>query len=449
MGRNHGLIKVREQVVMAEQVAAIGGEGPYVTPYWWQAAPRRRFDDMPLPAMADVVVIGAGFTGTSAALTLARAGRRVVLLDAGAPGQGASSRNGGQVGSGNQKFKVAALTAWQGAARASALLREGTAMLEHIGALIEREGIDCDYTVCGRFRGCVRPEHYDAMGRDMEDLRRVAGVESFMVPRAEQAREIGSDYYHGGSVLPNDASLHPGKYHGGLLDRALAAGASVHGFCPATAIAPERSGFSVATPRGPIRCGHVIVATNGYTDGLVPFLRRRMVTVRSAIIATDELAPGLVDRLMPKRRVYGCTARVFHYFRPSPDGTRMLWGGRVGGALRGDAEGYRHLAADMARVFPALAGVGIAGGWSGQIGYTFDDMPHMGAAGGIHYALGFCGTGVSRATWFGDKIARKVLGDPGGASAFDELIFLSHPFWFAAERAVPWVEAWYRLRDSL
>ncbi|MFA5122683.1 NAD(P)/FAD-dependent oxidoreductase [Zavarzinia sp.] len=434
---------------MADQAAASGGEGPYVTPYWWQAAPRRRFDETPLPTTADVVVIGAGFTGTSAALTLARAGRSVVLLDAGAPGQGASSRNGGQVGSGNQKFKVAALVDWQGPARAAALLREGTAMLAHIGALIEREGIDCDYTVCGRFRGCVRPEHYDAMARDMADLHRVAGVESFMVPKAEQSREIGSDYYHGGSVLPNDASLHPGKFHQGLLERAVTAGVSVHGFSAATAITREGAGFAVSTARGPIHCGRVVVATNGYTGGLVPFLRRRMVTVRSAIIATAPLAPGLVDRLMPKRRVYGCTARVFHYFRPSPDGMRMLWGGRVGGALRGDPEGYRHLVSDMVRVFPDLAGVAVTGGWSGQIGYTFDDMPHLGAVDGIHYALGYCGTGVSRATWFGDKIAKKVLGEPDGASAFDDLVFPSHPFWFAAERAAPWVEAWYRLRDLM
>ncbi|MCW0180970.1 NAD(P)/FAD-dependent oxidoreductase [Zavarzinia sp.] len=434
---------------MTEQAVSPGGTDPWSTPYWWQAAPRQRFDHAPLPDRADVVIVGAGFTGTSAALVLARAGRNVVLLDSGAPGQGASSRNGGQVGSGNQKFKVAALIAQRGEAKATALLREGTAMLGHIGDLITREGIACDYTICGRFRGCVRPEHYDAMARDMEDLRRVAGVTSYMVPKAEQRREIGSDYYHGGSVLPADASLHPGKYHGGLLDLARAAGASVHGFAAATAITRDGPGFVVTTARGRIATRNVIVATNGYTGDLVPHLRRRMVTVHSAIIASEPLAPGVIDRLMPKRRVYGCTARVFHYFRPSPDGTRILWGGRVGGARRGDAQGYRHLAAEMARVFPELAGAPIAGGWSGQIGYTFDDMPHLGVVDGIHYALGYCGTGVSRATWFGDKIAKKVLGDPDGASAFDDLIFPSHPFWFAARSAVPWVEAWYRLRDSL
>lgn len=422
---------------------------PWVTPYWWQAAPRAPMDGPGLPARADVVVVGAGFTGLSAALTLARAGRSVAVLDAGAPGQGASSRNGGQVGSGNQKFKVAALVALRGEAKATALLREGTAMLGHIGELIAREGIDCDYTVCGRFRGCVRPEHYEAMARDMEDLRRVAGVPSFMVPKAEQAAEIGSAYYHGGSVLPLDASLHPGRYHAGLLARAQAAGASVHGFAAARAIARDGAGFEVTTERGRIRAGHVVIATNGYTDGLVPYLRRRVVTMHSAIVATAPLPAGLIDRLMPRRRVYGCTARVFHYFRPSPDGTRMLWGGRVGGGLGGTAQGYRHLARDMAKVFPELAGVAIEGGWAGQIGYTFDEMPHLGCVDGIHYALGYCGTGVSRSTWFGDKIARKVLGDADGASAFDDLVFPSHPFWFAARRAVPFFEAWYRLRDAL
>jgi glycine/D-amino acid oxidase-like deaminating enzyme len=174
-------------------------------PYWWDAAPRLETPGSALPAKADVAIIGSGFTGLSAALTLLDKGREVVVLDRGVPGYGASTRNGGQFGSGNQKFSVKRLIALRGEEKAAALLRDGTRMLDYVEYLVETEKIDCHFRRCGRFRGAMRPEHYEAMAADMKDLKRVAGVESFMVPRSEQQSEIGSEVFFGGSVLRNDA----------------------------------------------------------------------------------------------------------------------------------------------------------------------------------------------------------------------------------------------------
>lgn len=418
-------------------------------PYWWDAAPRRPSSAM-LPRQTDVVVVGSGFTGLSAALTLLRQGRSVVVLERGVPGFGASTRNGGQIGSGNQKFRVKRLIALRGRRKAEALLREGVRMLDYIEHLVSAEKIHCHFVRCGRFRAAIRPQHYEAMARDMDDLRRIAGVESVMVPRSEQTAEIGSAVFFGGSVLPGDAALHPGLYHAGLMQRIAEAGGQVVGNAAALAIVPMRPGFTVRTPLADIACRDVVIATNGYTDGLVPELGRRVVPVGSGLIATGEIPEAVLSRLLPKSRVYGNTNRVFYYFRAAPAERRIIWGGRVG-RLAGNTSplAFRHLARDMLFVFPELADVPVTHAWDGLIGLTYDEVPHLGrTAAGLHYAIGYCGTGVSRATYFGHKIALQLLGRSDGRTAFDDLAFPSFPVHPVARRAVPVVESWYRFRDA-
>lgn len=419
-------------------------------PYWWRAAVPRTGPWPAPPKKADVVVIGAGFSGLSAALVLARAGRQVVVVDAFVPGYGASTRNGGQIGSGNQKFRVKTLVEMKGERKAVELLHEGVEMLDGIEALIKEEKIDCSFVRCGRFRGAMRVEHYDTMARDMQDLKRYANVDSYMVNRAEQHKEIGTELFHGGSVLPMDASLHPGKYHSGLLARVIDAGGTVHGHLPVRAISSERNGHTIHFERFSIQARDVLVATNGYTKNVGAFFRKRIVPIRSAQITTEEIAPDIFTRLMPTRRAYGNTNRVFFYFRPAPDENRLIWGGRSNHFARDSVlAAYTHLAHDLLRTFPILGEVKVSYAWSGLIGYTYDEFPHLGRSpDGLYYAMGYCGTGVSRSTHFGRKIALQMLGKPEGRSAFDELSFPSHTFHAFAKPAVPFVEGWYRLRDA-
>lgn len=421
-------------------------------PYWWDAAPGGSDENLKtVPKNCDVAIVGSGFTGLSAALTLARAGRSVSVFERGRAGFGASTRNGGQVGSGNQKFRVKTLIDLRGRRKAEEMLREGTRMLEYIATLIETEKIDCHFRRNGRFRAAVRAEHYEAMAADMRDLKEVAGVESFMVPKAEQTSELGTDAFFGGSVLPNDASLHPGHYHAGLMQRFAEAGGQVVDHTGVTNIEPVAGGFRVRSTRGETLARNVLIASNGYTDALVPELGCRIVPVGSAIIATGEIPEALYNRLLPKNRVYGNTNRVFYYFRGAPDARRILWGGRVGrlSLSKNSPQAYRHLAQDMLRVFPDLGSAPITHAWDGTIGYTYDEIPHLGkTAAGMHYAIGYCGTGVSRATYFGNKIALQMLERAEGRTSFDDLAFPAFPAHAIAQRAVPFVEAWYRLRDT-
>lgn len=420
-------------------------------PYWWTDAPPSAQSD-PLPREVDVAIVGSGYTGLSAALTLARRGKGCVVLERGVPGFGASTRNGGQIGAGNQKVSAAALASAKTGGHALELLREGQRIFDHIAEFIESERIACHFRRCGRFRGAMRPGHYDKLARTMEDLKSAVGLESYLVPRAEQHWEVGSDAFYGGAVIVNDASLHPGLYHAGLLARARLAGAAVAGHSEVRSIARNGGAFLLLTSAGDVRCGDVIVATDGYTGRLMPELQTRIVPVVSAQIATGELPEALFAKVIPKNRVYGNTNRVFSYFRSAPGTRRLIFGGRGArfGAER-DASSYSHLVRAMLQFFPELHGVGITHAWSGLIGQTYDARPHIGrTVDGVHYALGYCGNaGVARGTYFGHKAALKVLGDPDGRTAYDDLTFPAFPAQPVAHALVPVVEAWMSLRDRL
>ena len=420
------------------------------SPWWWEWAPREDPSEPRLPADAEIAIVGSGFTALNAALTLARAGRQVVVLEADAPGFGASSRNGGQVGSGNQRFTVQRLVELFGEQQAKALLNEGVAALRYVGDLIETERIECHFQRVGRYRGANRLAHYDPMARDLEHLARLTGVEFHMVPQSEQHTELGTDYYHGGSILPEDACLHPALYHRGLLERVRKAGVEVVPNTRVVSLERERQRVALRTTRGELSAGDALVATNGYTSDATPNLQVRIQPVGSAIIATEPLPIELMNRIMPKGRVIGETRRVFYYYRACPERRRVLFGGRTA-AIRTHpvANDFRHLYRGMVEIFPELAGTKITHGWTGYTGYTRDTLPHTGKRDGLHYAMGYCGSGVARASYLGRKLGLKLLGDAEGHTAWDEHAF--RPFLFpAVTRALlPAAVGWMRLRDAV
>lgn len=418
------------------------------TPWWWEWAPRQSRKVEKLPADADVVVVGSGYTGMMAALTLARGGRAVVVLEAEEIGHGASSRNGGQVGSGNQRFTVKRLTELYGAERARGLLQEGTAALDYVKAFIKDENIDCHLRETGRFRGASKPAHYESIARDLEDLKRVAGVEGYMVSRSEQSEEIGSSLYHGGCVLPGDMSVHPALYHTGIMERAEAVGVTLCSHARVDRLEETAAGMVVHSARGSVKCRDVLIATNGYTGSVTRDLQQKIVPVAAAMIATSELSPNLIAHLMPKQRVYGDTLRVHHYYQPSPDNKRLLFGGRLPGAAgTTDANKFNHLRQEMTEVFPELDDVELTHCWSGYVAITRDGLPHIGCAGPVYFAMGYNGSGVARASHAGHQVALQMLGQADALTAWNKLTFEHLPFHAFNRLGVRIAVSWKRLQD--
>ncbi|GAB4180750.1 MAG: FAD-binding oxidoreductase [Thalassobaculales bacterium] len=416
------------------------------TPFWWERTPRPALAERALPARADVLVVGSGYTGLAAALQTARGGRHTVVLDAEDAGFGCSTRNGGQIST-SIKPGFAALARRHGPDRALAILREGHNSLAWAGEFVAAEGIDCDFRRCGRFHAAHSPAQYEALARGLDAQVKGLEVEAHLVPRAEQHRELGSDAYHGGVLLAAHCSLDPARFHQGLLERALAAGAEVHPRTPATAIRREGDGFVVDTARGRIAARQVAIATNGYSGRLVPWLRRRVIPIGSYIIATEPLVPEVMARLMPRDRIVSDTRKVVYYYRASPDGRRILFGGRVSLNETDPRVSGPLLRAELIRLFPELAGVRMSHSWAGLVAYTFDELAHCGEHEGLHYAMGYCGSGVGMAGYLGTRMGQRLLGLAEGRTAFDGLAFETRPFytgnpWFLAPSI-----AYYRWRD--
>jgi glycine/D-amino acid oxidase-like deaminating enzyme len=400
------------------------------------------------PSSCDVLVIGSGYTGLSAALQTARGGRHTVVLDAEAAGFGCSTRNGGQIST-SIKPGFEHLRAKYGSERAYRILREGPAALEWIGRFVADEGIACDFTVCGRFHAAHNSVQYDRLARAIGEEPKGLESGAWAVPRAEQRSELGTDAYWGGVVYPRHAALHPARFHGGLLARVLAAGATVVPHCPAQGLRPERQGFEVATPQGAISAREVIVATNGYTGPLTPWLRRRVIPIGSYIIATEPLDVALMARLLPNNRIVSDSRKVVYYYRASPDRRRILFGGRVSLDETDTRISGRKLLAELVRLFPELAPVRISHSWVGTVAYTFDTLAHVGRHAGVYYAMGYCGSGVSMAAYLGMRIGQQVLGRPEGATGFDLLPFPTVPLYTGKPWFLTASLAYYRWRDGL
>lgn len=418
------------------------------TPYWWDETPPPRIDPGTLPANVDVVIIGSGYTGLSAAVQTARGGRSTLVLEAEAVGWGCSTRNGGQVST-SIKPSYDDLAARHGEAKAFALLKEGHNALAWIGEIIKAEGIDCGYRITGRFHAAHNPAQYEKLARWIASQPKGLEVPAHMVPRGEQHSELGTDAYHGGVVYPSHASLDPARFHSGLLRLALAAGAQIVPHCAATGIARQDSGFRVTTGRGDILARNVIVATNGYTGTVTPWHRRRVIPIGSYIIATEPIPAPVMDRLMPTDRVHSDTRKVVCYHRPSPDRSRILYGGRVSFSETDPRVSGPRLHRDLVRLFPELEATKISHSWVGFVAYTFDTHAHVGCHDGIHYAMGYCGSGVSMASYLGMRIGQQVLGSKDGATGFDPIRFPTRPFytgnpWFLSASVM-----YYRLVDRL
>jgi glycine/D-amino acid oxidase-like deaminating enzyme len=415
---------------------------------YWQASMPALPDrsGRPLPSSADVVVVGGGYAGITAARELARRGVSVTLLEAHTLGWGASTRNGGIVHAG-YKWSARQLIKRYGPETGKALYQETLDSYKLVQALIADEGIDCDFREVGHLELAYAPSHAPELDHARESLASV-GVSSTVVPRDRIRDEIGSDAYFGALAVEGSGLLHPGRYFTGLAAAADRAGADLHEGARARSIRREDGAFVVSTERGEIRARDVFVATNGYTDGVVPSLRRRIIPIGSYIIASEPLSEALAHELSPKGRAFFDTKNFLYYWHVTAD-RRMVFGGRASFMPTTIDRTAAILWRGLLEVHPQMAGHRIEYAWGGNVGFTFDRMPHVGKTkDGVTYAMGCCGTGVALMTNLGTKVGAWLAG--GEAPALTRLRFplVPAPYegrpWF-----MPFAGEWFRLQDRL
>lgn len=414
-------------------------------PSLWAATAAAAPETPPLEGShrADVAIVGAGFTGLAAALRLAGGGASVIVAEAETPGFGASGRNGGQVIPG-LKHDPDTLDALFGEATTEFAGCTADVVFE----LVDRHAIDCGLARKGWIQPAVRRSRLPELERRMREWRaRGAPVE--MLDAAAMAHRTGTDRFVGGWIDHRAGSLHPLDYVRGLLRAALAAGARVHGASRVVRLEKGEAGWIVATAGGArISAAQVIIATNGYSDGLWPGLKATVIPAGSFQVATAPLGAALLERILPERNTVSDNRRVGNYFRIAPGG-RLMMGGRGNFSDTTAPGDYRGIEAALHAIFPDLAGVPIEFRWTGRIAMTRDHLPHVHQPfANLTIALGYNGRGVALATALGTAIADHLLDRrrplPLKLTDIRPLpLHGLHPFYASA------MVHYYRLRDAL
>ncbi len=419
-------------------------------PFWWEeTGPPRPPPLTDLPKEVDAAIIGAGLTGLSAARTLARHGRSVLALDSGSPGVGASSRNGGMLGGGH-RLSLDDMEARYGPDLGRRLLREAHLdSFSFVRKLIAEEDIACDFKETGRFRGFWHASEYESTARSLERLQSLIPLEAEMIPQARQRSEVASDLYRGGVAFPRHAGLNPAKWVAGLMAAALRAGASIQGDTAVTGVQRDGTEWRIRTPRGMVRAAQVLAATNGYTPAFLRALRRRIVPVPSFIAVTEPVGANRIGTLFPSGRMV-VESRARHcYYRPSPCGTRIVFGGRAATFEVPQRFASAELRRLLTQVFPDLGPVSFTHSWRGRTGCSFDFLPNVGQIDGVWHALGYSGSGNAMAPWLGHKAALQMIGNPEGETAFSQTALPAR--WWKPGGAwfLPFADVTYRARDVI
>jgi glycine/D-amino acid oxidase-like deaminating enzyme len=417
------------------------------TSYWLDTEPAPPvLTPGPLPDRCDVAVIGGGLTGLMVALELARDRQAVRVFDKGRVAGGASSRNAGQTLAG-LKPSPHSLIKTYGPARAVELYRATLDAIAFTESFVGREHIECHFHRHGALWCAYSARHHDGLVAARDLLASTFRHETHVVSRADLGAEIGSDYYHGGLVDPLSAGLHPGKLVMGLLARAMEAGVGLHENTPVESVQRTPRGFRLTTPAGTIEAAQVAVATNGYTPEHLSWFRRRVIPIGSYIVVTAPLGEACARSILPRGRMAFDTKKFLFYFRLTPD-RRLLFGGRTSFARIDDGEACRILAASMREVFPQLADCAVDYSWSGNVGFTFDQLPHIGEHEGMHFAMGYCGHGVANSLYFGHHLANLMRGQQG-TLPFAELPFPARFFYRRHPWFLPLAGGYFKVVDGM
>ncbi|WP_425404135.1 NAD(P)/FAD-dependent oxidoreductase [Hwanghaeella sp.] len=394
----------------------------------------------------DVCVVGAGYTGLSAALDLALAGYSVAVLEANVVGYGASGRNGGQICSGysNSMERIEERIGKEDAAMAWQIVDEA---VELVGQRVADHGIDCDLK-WGYMHLAGKQRQADDLEHMAEEYTRFGHDDIRLLDKAAVREKIGSDAYVGGLWEKRAGHVHPLNYCLGLADAAVKAGAKIFENSPVISVdtgdAPKAH-----TANGTVSAKFMVLGGNAYLRDTVPFLYRRLMPVQSYILATEPLSENMAKSLLPGDEAVADCNFIVNYFRLSGD-RRMLFGGRASYSTLQPSDLFSFMKPRMTAVFPQLGDAKLDYCWGGYIGITVDRMPHFGRLGpSTYFAQGFSGHGLSLSGMAGRLMAEAIKGQ---SERFDVMAKFKHPIFPGGRFRTPALVlamVYYRLKDML
>jgi len=403
----------------------------------------------PIPAEVDFAVIGGGYTGLSAARTLAQQGAKVVVLEAETIGWGASSRNGGMALTG-LKVGMATIIKKYGRDLAKTLFQYSLDSVNTVEQIVKEENIDCGFERYGHLLTANKPKHYEALKAEVDFMAKEFNHKVRLVSANELKSEIGSNVYHGALVDEVSGGLNPAQYVTGLAAAAEKAGAMLCARARVNRLERGEKRFVIETERGSLSAKSVLVATSGYTGNVTKKLQKKIIPIGSFIIATEKLSDELANELSPHNRMIFDYKHFLNYFRLWDN--RMIFGGRAAffpeneKTIEQSAEILRH---EMVSVYPQLKDVKVEYAWGGTLDFAFDQMTHVGEVDGMFYSLGYAGHGVAMGTHLGKTIAEAMVKGNIKEHPFAQFDFPSAPMglyngspWF-----LPFAGMWYKILD--
>ena len=359
-----------------------------------------------LPEQTDLAIIGAGITGLTTAIFTAQAGVNVTIIEKNQVGYGASTRNGGQTLAG-LKLSPGALLKKYGKEQAVAFYQETLKAIDGLEQFLKEHNIDCDFNRAGGLWAACTPGHYQGFAAAQNLLKDLYQHETFLISPQNLRAELGTDYYHGGLLDPLSGGLNPARYLEGLMRVALASGVKIVEKTEVVGVSRQGSGFAVDTSQGRIITHKIALATNGYTPDFLRAIRRRIIPIGSYIIATEQLDENTAQDLIINKRLVFDSKKYLHYFRVYD--RRLIFGGRASYVEIDPILSAKRMIPQMHAIFPQLQKLEIEYSWVGYVGFTFDQMPHLGQLGDIYYSMGYCGHGVANAFHFGRNLADLIL----------------------------------------
>jgi glycine/D-amino acid oxidase-like deaminating enzyme len=403
----------------------------------------------PIPAKADVAIIGGGYTGLSAARTLAKQGVNVVVLEAETIGWGASSRNGGMTLTGLKPAMQTVIKKY-GRELAKELFQCSLDSVDIVERNVKEENIDCGFARTGHLLTANKPKHYDALKDEVDFMAMEFNHSVRLVSPKDLRSEIGTDVYHGALVDEVSGGLNPAQYVAGLADAAARAGGTLCARARVSRLERREKRFVIQTDRGSLEAESVLVATSGYTGNVIKKLQKKIIPIGSFIIATERLSDELAHELSPNNRMIFDYKHFLNYFRLWDK--RMIFGGRAAFFPENEntiAQSGEILRREMIQVYPQLKDVKVEYVWGGTLDFAFDQMTHVGEEDGIYYALGYAGHGVAMATYLGATVAEAIVKGNIKEHPFARFEFPSAPLglyngnpWF-----LPFAGMYYKILD--